>query len=342
MVQGNYEPYFAGSWGVDYSTCALSQNSGTGEEFTAEINGTTGAFIGGSPQATNCTSPSVSTYTVTFTETDLTAGASWSVTLNTVTQSSTGSSIVYSLVTNGTYNFSVTAAGYTATPSGGTISVSGADVAQAIAFTSGGGGGSSPIFSAAEATAESAASSYEGGGWTSGLAEALALPASISLTGSELAQFGTNCTITWVGTEPSQVTLPSTPSSATTGGSAAWMIFLTKSGSSGFLLVLVAGGTATLLYTGSGGICTTYAELSVAGLIDSPQAVTAANNVGGTAFLAAHPTGVSRAFLVFGTLSGYGGSFFGIWEAVHDLRLLPILGDRLSVQCHDQRNLGPG
>lgn len=77
-----------------------------------------------------------STYTLTFTEKGLAIEASWSVTLNGVPLSGSGSSIPFGGLVNGSYTFSVgSLTGYTAGPSSGTITVNGAAVSQAIAFT---------------------------------------------------------------------------------------------------------------------------------------------------------------------------------------------------------------
>jgi hypothetical protein len=83
-------------------------------------------------------------YTVTFSEVGLPGGTNWSVTLETTVRSSTTPSIAFS-VWNGTYSYSVgSVAGYSASPTGGPVLVSGAAQAFTIHFnTSSGGGGSS-------------------------------------------------------------------------------------------------------------------------------------------------------------------------------------------------------
>ncbi|MEM3325620.1 MAG: S53 family peptidase, partial [Thermoplasmata archaeon] len=64
------------------------------------------------------------TYTVTFTESGLPSGTSWSVTFNSNTKSSTTNTISFTGIANGTYSYSVGAvSGYTASPSSGTITV---------------------------------------------------------------------------------------------------------------------------------------------------------------------------------------------------------------------------
>jgi hypothetical protein len=69
------------------------------------------------------------TYTVTFTETGLPSGGSWSVTLNGVTKSSTSSSISFT-EPNGTYAYTIGAiSGCSRSPPSGSVTVNGAPVA---------------------------------------------------------------------------------------------------------------------------------------------------------------------------------------------------------------------
>ena len=75
------------------------------------------------------------TYTVTFTESGLPTGTSWSVTMNGATGSSTSPAISFAWA-NGTYAFTVGAVpGYTSTPSSGQIPVAGQAVTDAITFS---------------------------------------------------------------------------------------------------------------------------------------------------------------------------------------------------------------
>ena len=75
-------------------------------------------------------------YSIIFTETGLTAGATWSVTLGGNTISSTGASIAFAEV-NGTYSYTIGAvAGYTANPASGSVKVTGSASSQSITFTS--------------------------------------------------------------------------------------------------------------------------------------------------------------------------------------------------------------
>jgi hypothetical protein len=77
----------------------------------------------------------VLSYPVNFTETGLSSGASWSVTLNGSTTSSVAGSNISFDVPNATYPFTVSALGYTASPASGSVTVSGAPVSKSITFT---------------------------------------------------------------------------------------------------------------------------------------------------------------------------------------------------------------
>lgn len=95
------------------------------------------ATVSGAPAgiAVTFTAGAPSTYAVTFTESGLASGASWAVTLNGVLQSSTTTSIAFS-VANQTYAYSVgTVAHFTASPSSGTLTVNGSAVEIAVTFT---------------------------------------------------------------------------------------------------------------------------------------------------------------------------------------------------------------
>jgi hypothetical protein len=83
--------------------------------------------------------PTVTKYAVTFTESGLTSGTTWSVTYGGSTSTSTTDSIAFSEA-NGSYTFSVGAVtGYSASPSTGSLAVSGAPASQSIQFTASSG-----------------------------------------------------------------------------------------------------------------------------------------------------------------------------------------------------------
>jgi hypothetical protein len=69
------------------------------------------------------TAETVAKDTVVFIESGLPSGTLWSVTLNGQTQSSNTDKITFSGLSSGTYSFSVSATGYTANPSSGTVTV---------------------------------------------------------------------------------------------------------------------------------------------------------------------------------------------------------------------------
>ena len=99
---------------------------------------TTGSYRGsitvnGGPESESMTF-SAFTYGVTFTESGLPTGTSWSVTLGGLLQNSATSAITFQ-EPNGTHSFTVgSVAGYTARPSSGSVTVSAAAVSEAITF----------------------------------------------------------------------------------------------------------------------------------------------------------------------------------------------------------------
>lgn len=74
------------------------------------------------------------TVAYTFTESGLSSGVSWSVSINGFNTTGMASSLVINLP-NGTFSYSVFSAGYTATPAGGTFSVIGVPSTQSITFS---------------------------------------------------------------------------------------------------------------------------------------------------------------------------------------------------------------
>ncbi|MEM4067525.1 MAG: hypothetical protein QXV17_11790 [Candidatus Micrarchaeaceae archaeon] len=85
-------------------------------------------------------SPSTTTqpsrqYTVTFIESGLPSGTSWSVTFNNVTKSSNFSIITFTNIANGTYSYAISTSQYNASPSSGSITINNANVTQNITFT---------------------------------------------------------------------------------------------------------------------------------------------------------------------------------------------------------------
>ncbi len=76
-------------------------------------------------------------YPVFFVETGLPNGTNWTVTLNGTAQTSNAVELALGSLPAGNYSFTVRAAGYTATPSGGTVQVKAGPVTVDVLFTSG-------------------------------------------------------------------------------------------------------------------------------------------------------------------------------------------------------------
>lgn len=75
-------------------------------------------------------------YSVSFTESGLGAGTTWSATLNGTTLSSNTNTIVFPGISNGTYQWHLSPpVGYNTTSTSGTAVVNGADISEAINFT---------------------------------------------------------------------------------------------------------------------------------------------------------------------------------------------------------------
>ncbi len=73
-------------------------------------------------------------YKVTISETGLPVGKSWKATLNTAVQIGTFPAHYFEIA-NGTWSFSVSSTGYTATPGSGTITVNGGPASQSVTFS---------------------------------------------------------------------------------------------------------------------------------------------------------------------------------------------------------------
>ncbi len=85
------------------------------------------------------------TYNVSFDETGLTSGIQWNVTLNGISEVSTTDVIVFTDI-NGNYAYQVAnLSGFSALPSSGTVTVSGANVIETVAFTQVAGTSIAPI-----------------------------------------------------------------------------------------------------------------------------------------------------------------------------------------------------
>ena len=132
-----------GSYSYTVSTVSgytVSPSSGTLTVNGANVN-----------QAVTFTQNVAKKYSVTFTESGLPSGTSWSVTLGGTSQQSTTTTDVFEEV-NGSYSFTIgSVSGYSVSPASGTVNVNGAAVNQAIGFTAS-TGQASGIFSQVNAT----------------------------------------------------------------------------------------------------------------------------------------------------------------------------------------------
>ena len=134
------------TWSLNNSLGKLNISSGPQVLFTANstaglVNLTVTAHLNGKT-ATNSSiitirksSPPPSTYAVTFSESGLPSGTSWSVSLNGTAKSSTTTTMIFQEA-NGSYVFTVgSVSGYTANPSSSSVKVNGAAASQSITFT---------------------------------------------------------------------------------------------------------------------------------------------------------------------------------------------------------------
>ncbi len=143
------------NWSVTLNGVVTSSTTGTISMY--ETNGTYGYTVISSNNAWVAVSPTGSVtvagapatvsvtfvetvYSVTFVETGLPAGSTWAVAVGNVVEETAGSSLAYS-EPNGTYSFTVFGPnGYSASPSSGTVTVSGQSVTIQVTFTSTGSG----------------------------------------------------------------------------------------------------------------------------------------------------------------------------------------------------------
>ncbi|MFZ0699167.1 MAG: hypothetical protein WAN74_03125 [Thermoplasmata archaeon] len=133
-----------GAWYTTSTSVTLKVPAGT-YPYTVEptagytVASPTGTVTAG-PSGATATIPFVpnfphATYAVVVTESGLGAGASWSVTLNGLTQTSTQSSITF-YQTNGSYAYTIgSISGYTASPASGAVSTSASLVVVPVVYT---------------------------------------------------------------------------------------------------------------------------------------------------------------------------------------------------------------
>ena len=164
-----------------------------------------------------------------------------------------------------------------------------------------------PTFSTAQGAANSAASGYDGHGWSDTAGVALAMLRSTALPRTEFDSIAqaSGCAITWDRTAPSIVTVPPTAPNASAGAAAFWLFLYSDQKSASLLLVSVTNFSAQPLFVATGGNCSILANLpTLAGytIVDSSVAVSAADAKGGSSFLLDHPE-ANRTWLVHWNLS---------------------------------------
>ncbi len=121
------------------STIQMSEPNGTyqysvvtSSYISTPSNGT--VLVAGKDISLNVTfTQSVKTYPITFSETGLPAGTSWSVTISNSTESSIHASLILQ-EPNGTYTYEINATGFSPTPSAGLLTINGSSKSVDISF----------------------------------------------------------------------------------------------------------------------------------------------------------------------------------------------------------------
>ena len=138
LVQSGNSFFIVNATVFNLSTELKAGNGPVGETYDPLSNSIYVAnFWSGSITIMNLTKivPVIMSYLVFFNESGLPSGTSWSITLNGTSESSTSSTITFSLP-NGTYSYTVSSvSGYSVSSSSGSISVNGASVSKTVSFT---------------------------------------------------------------------------------------------------------------------------------------------------------------------------------------------------------------
>jgi hypothetical protein len=165
------------------------------------------------------------------------------------------------------------------------------------------GAGGALTFDAARAAGDAFTQGYEGGGWGLLAAGGLASRASLSIPIVPGATSFANCTVQ-AAAGVTEITAPASPGPSGSGAASAWE--LVYWGNPGGLIVSVVNGTASLAASITGtSTCRelfSYVQSISAGIVDSSEAVQAADARGGSAFLSAHP-GANLSMGVWGGIS---------------------------------------
>lgn len=196
--------------------------------------------------------------------------------------------------------------------------------------SSSGGSSAGVPFSSARSTGGSLAASA-GGTWELLDASGLDLPNATTVPLS-LSNISANCTVTFLGggTLPSSLTIPRFTGNLTSGDSPEWELDYLEPATLSLIAVAVTEGSVALALEISGPHClpsNASAEASIpAGVVDSTVAASAVAAAGATAFLTAHPNGVSLEMDLFPfTLGGLEPSGPGAPAWWFDFSTCPLL-----------------
>ncbi len=147
VVQVSSDPLNAGGefWdnftagGTGWANGTFTVNATWAPSLSGPVLNATTSFVYVSSSA-----PPFSTYTVTFTESGLPSGRTWSVTFNGTPETSATGEITFAAVVNGTYSYTVgSVSGYTASPSTGSVTVP-TMLSISVTFSSAGSAASTP------------------------------------------------------------------------------------------------------------------------------------------------------------------------------------------------------
>jgi hypothetical protein len=295
------------------STIAFSEHNGT-YSFSVSASGYTATPASGSLTVSGVSSKSITfaalppgSYTVTFTESGLPTGMTWSVTLNSAQESSTGTSISFT-ETNGTYSFTVgSVTGYTASPSSGMVTVSGPTSPQSITFTSsGGGGGGAQLYSQAKSVADGTVSGHSS---SAVLVGAFGFDLLSAYTNSTSNDTNASCPLT--GGSTSSLTIPTYTGNYHAGESPAWLFLYYQPSPVAEFAVAVLNGAGTYIGEVAGSTCVgNYGvnDTIPSTIIDSnAAAAAAAATPNGSAFIA-HNSSANADYVLLGTNSSAPGA----------------------------------
>ncbi len=185
-------------------------------------------------------------------------------------------------------------------------------------------------FDGASPAGTSATARLAGGPWLITFASSVVLPGPTfipraNLTANLTSLLGRfNCSFAWAPTYPTSIFVPGTPRTAGSGRSAFWLFGL-RNASGTIALTTVANGTPTLLGSTTGSECASLGNelTAVAGVVDSPAAVTAAAPYGGAEFLSAHPN-ATEVWAVFGGITVFGLTSAPSWSIGYTTCTVPV------------------